>query len=155
MGVIRTLARDETKMSKADEERATRWLGDESWRAIYAARLRDEIDATAREEYVNLMRYRLEQDLGYRWTYRSRVAIGARPVRASWRPKRAVSSGLQRMTNRLASPLCKRETARKWAVSGLQSGGGGIRTLDGPKRPITVFETAAFNHSATPPDRRA
>ncbi len=31
------------------------------------------------------------------------------------------------------------------------SGGGGIRTLDGPIRPITVFETAAFNHSATPP----
>jgi three-Cys-motif partner protein len=70
MGLIRTLARDETKMSKADEERATRLLGDESWRAIYAARVREEIDgATAREEYVNLMRYRLEQDLGYRWTH--------------------------------------------------------------------------------------
>jgi SAM-dependent methyltransferase len=31
------------------------------------------------------------------------------------------------------------------------SGGGGIRTLVGPKWPETVFETAAFNHSATPP----
>ncbi len=41
------------------------------------------------------------------------------------------------------------------ARSGCISGGGGIRTLDGPKRPITVFETAAFNHSATPPDGRA
>jgi hypothetical protein len=32
-----------------------------------------------------------------------------------------------------------------------ESGGGGIRTLVGPKWPETVFETAAFNHSATPP----
>jgi steroid delta-isomerase-like uncharacterized protein len=31
------------------------------------------------------------------------------------------------------------------------SGGGGIRTLVGPKWPETVFETAAFNRSATPP----
>ena len=29
-------------------------------------------------------------------------------------------------------------------------GGGGIRTLD-RLAPITVFETAAFDHSATPP----
>ena len=43
------------------------------------------------------------------------------------------------------------ETARKRAVSGLSSGGGGIRTLEPPNRRLTVFETAAFNHSATPP----
>jgi hypothetical protein len=28
------------------------------------------------------------------------------------------------------------------AESGLSSGGGGIRTHEGPKRPLTVFETA-------------
>jgi pimeloyl-ACP methyl ester carboxylesterase len=33
-------------------------------------------------------------------------------------------------------------------------GGGGIRTLVRPIRPETVFETAAFNRSATPPGRR-
>src|SRR6478752_5544559 len=37
------------------------------------------------------------------------------------------------------------------AAAELWSGGGGIRTRDGRKPPITVFETAAFNHSATPP----
>jgi hypothetical protein len=31
------------------------------------------------------------------------------------------------------------------------NGGGGIRTLVGGKSPETVFETAAFNRSATPP----
>jgi hypothetical protein len=33
----------------------------------------------------------------------------------------------------------------------LGNGGGGIRTLEGPKWPLTVFKTAAFNRSATPP----
>ena len=31
------------------------------------------------------------------------------------------------------------------------NGGGGIRTLVGGNSPETVFETAAFNRSATPP----
>src|SRR3954467_15919335 len=35
--------------------------------------------------------------------------------------------------------------------SALVSGGGGIRTLVRGLTPETVFETAAFNHSATPP----
>src|SRR5689334_23312346 len=33
------------------------------------------------------------------------------------------------------------------------SGGGGIRTLGGRVTPTTVFETAPFNHSGTPPGR--
>src|SRR3954466_6159929 len=36
----------------------------------------------------------------------------------------------------------------------VQSGGGGIRTLVRGLTPETVFETAAFNHSATPPSKR-
>ena len=40
------------------------------------------------------------------------------------------------------------------AGSGSMSGGGGIRTLETPNRRLTVFETAAFNHSATPPEWR-
>ncbi len=39
------------------------------------------------------------------------------------------------------------------AIWTVRSGEGGIRTLDGPNRPITVFETAAFNRSATSPER--
>jgi hypothetical protein len=35
------------------------------------------------------------------------------------------------------------------------NGGGGIRTLVGGKPPETVFETAAFNRSATPPGDRS
>jgi hypothetical protein len=79
------------------------------------------------------------------------TARGARPVRASRRPRSAVSRGLGGRRIGRRTPSHQRETARKRAVLGLSSGGGGIRTLDGPKRPITVFETAAFNHSATPP----
>ena len=45
-----------------------------------------------------------------------------------------------------------RPPAANLALPSQGSGGGGIRTLDGPNRPITVFETAAFNRSATPPD---
>jgi hypothetical protein len=33
----------------------------------------------------------------------------------------------------------------------VNGGEGGIRTLEGPIRPLTVFETAAFDHSATSP----
>jgi hypothetical protein len=37
------------------------------------------------------------------------------------------------------------------AKSGSTNGGGEIRTLGTPIRRTTVFETAAFNRSATPP----
>jgi hypothetical protein len=37
------------------------------------------------------------------------------------------------------------------AKSAGKNGGGGIRTLVGGISPETVFETAAFNRSATPP----
>ncbi len=69
-GIIRTLALDPEKLKAEDGERATRLFGSESWRAIYEARRAQRIDgATAREAYVNLMRWRLEQDLDYGWTH--------------------------------------------------------------------------------------
>jgi three-Cys-motif partner protein len=69
-GLMRTLALDQTKLSHADEEKASRLFGSDDWRAIYDARTTGEITPTeAREEYVNLMRWRLEQDLGYRFTH--------------------------------------------------------------------------------------
>jgi three-Cys-motif partner protein len=53
-----------------DDERITTMYGTEQWKTIYEARLAEEITpAEAREEYVNLMRWRIENDLGYRWTH--------------------------------------------------------------------------------------
>jgi three-Cys-motif partner protein len=53
-----------------DEERITLMYGTPAWHAVLAAKLDGEISATeAREEYVNLMRWRLEQELGYSWTH--------------------------------------------------------------------------------------
>lgn len=47
----------------------TAMYGDPRWHAIWQAKLNEEIDAAkAQEEYVNLMRWRLEKVLGYRWT---------------------------------------------------------------------------------------
>jgi three-Cys-motif partner protein len=69
-GFVRTLALDEDKLSSEDEARATRLFGSEEWRPIYEARVRGDINAErAREEYVNLMRWRLENELGYRYTH--------------------------------------------------------------------------------------
>lgn len=69
-GLIRTLALDPEKLREADAQRATRLFGTETWRPIYEARRADEIDgATARDWYVNLMRWRGERDLGYEWTH--------------------------------------------------------------------------------------
>ncbi len=48
----------------------TRMFGNEQWRSIYVARVKGEMSpSVAREEYVNLMRWRLEKDLGYGWTH--------------------------------------------------------------------------------------
>lgn len=69
-GITRTLALNPEKLKPKDAHRATRLFGSDSWRPIYEARSAKKIDgATAREAYVNLMRWRLEQDLGYGWTH--------------------------------------------------------------------------------------
>jgi three-Cys-motif partner protein len=44
--------------------------GTDLWRVIYQARVRGELaPSEARDEYVNLMRWRLENVLGYEWTH--------------------------------------------------------------------------------------
>lgn len=69
-GLIRTLALDPEKLRNDDTQRATRLFGSEDWRSIYKSRSAGQIDgATAREAYVNLMRWCLEKDLGYAWTH--------------------------------------------------------------------------------------
>jgi three-Cys-motif partner protein len=69
-GLPRTLALEESKLSPGDEARATRMFGCDDWKAIYDARAVGDIGPeAAREEYVNLMRWRLEKELGYRYTH--------------------------------------------------------------------------------------
>lgn len=69
-GIVRTLALDEAKVTDEDKARASRLFGSEQWLPIYDLRATGEISAVeAREEYVNLMRWRLERDLGYRFAH--------------------------------------------------------------------------------------
>ncbi|HWX73727.1 MAG TPA: three-Cys-motif partner protein TcmP [Solirubrobacteraceae bacterium] len=69
-GIVRTLALDEAKVTDEDKARATRLFGSEQWQPIYDLRAAGKISAAgAREEYVNLMRWRLERDLGYRFAH--------------------------------------------------------------------------------------
>ena len=57
-----------------DNAAITAMFGDRQWHAIWKAKLDDEIaPADAREEYVNLMRWRLEDALGYRWTHQLEI----------------------------------------------------------------------------------
>jgi three-Cys-motif partner protein len=69
-GIVRALALEEEKVSIVDEARATRLFGTGRWRPIHELRVAGAITGgDAREEYVNLMRWRLERDLGYRSTH--------------------------------------------------------------------------------------
>ena len=69
-GLIRTLALDEDKLLPRHEQGATRLYGTASWRSIYTRRQRNQLTAVeAKEEYVNLMRWRLTHDLGYAKTH--------------------------------------------------------------------------------------
>lgn len=65
----RTLPTDGT-VRPEDALKLTTMYGTEQWRAIYEGRLSGALTpADARKEYVNLMRWRLEQYLGYKWTH--------------------------------------------------------------------------------------
>lgn len=69
-GLIRTLALDEAKLLPEHEAGATRLFGTDTWREIYDRRRNGEMTASeAKEEYVNLMRWRLTHDLGYAKTH--------------------------------------------------------------------------------------
>ncbi len=69
-GLVRVLAHDPAKLLPIHEEQATRLFGCESWRNVLAERRAGNITAAqAQEEYVNLMRWRLTNVLGYRRTH--------------------------------------------------------------------------------------
>ncbi|MGZ6589275.1 MAG: three-Cys-motif partner protein TcmP [Solirubrobacteraceae bacterium] len=69
-GIVRTLALDAAKVRPEDERRATELFDTEAWRAIYERRVAGKLSPhDAKEEYVNLMRWRLSEDLGYDRTH--------------------------------------------------------------------------------------
>lgn len=66
---IRTLPTDGA-VREVDAEKLDHMYGTEQWRRIYEARVRGDLQpGEARDEYVNLMRWRLENVLGYQWTH--------------------------------------------------------------------------------------
>jgi len=80
-GLIRTLALDEGKVRDEDFERATRLFGSEEWKPIYERRLANAFSGEqAREEYVNLMRWRLERALRYKAAHAFEVRNSRGPL---------------------------------------------------------------------------
>lgn len=66
----RLLRVDGTPVRSQDIEDITALFGIENWQEIYNARLKGLIEpGQARDEYLNLMRWRLETVLGYKWTH--------------------------------------------------------------------------------------
>lgn len=67
---VRFLRTDGGEVEQHLAERISDMYGTDEWRAIYEARLAGDVPpAEARAEYVNLMRWRLETLLAYRWTH--------------------------------------------------------------------------------------
>ena len=65
----RNLPRD-GNIDPTEKEKMTRMFGTEDWIYIYEARCNERLDPSdARTEYVNLMRWRLEKQLGYKCTH--------------------------------------------------------------------------------------
>lgn len=67
---IRVLPVDGSSVRTSDAAKIDALFGSMDWRHIYLARLDGRFDpAEAREQYLNLMRWRLETELGYLWTH--------------------------------------------------------------------------------------
>ena len=66
----RVLPVDGREVRPTDVDVISQMYGTMEWRHIYLARLKNKLEPSqAREEYLNLMRWRLENNLGYRWTH--------------------------------------------------------------------------------------
>jgi len=65
----RSLLRD-GNIDQDEKEKMTRMFGTEDWVYIYEARCNERLDPPdARTEYVNLMQWNIEKQLGYKWTH--------------------------------------------------------------------------------------
>ncbi len=77
----RFLRVDGGEVRQEDAERITRMFGTDEWFAIYQARLDGKLDpGAARAEYVNLMRWRVLNLLGYRWAHSFDVSNTRRSI---------------------------------------------------------------------------
>jgi three-Cys-motif partner protein len=69
-GLLRVLSKDPIKIKQRDIDMVTDIFGNTQWASIQQLRFENEIEPhEAREEFVNLFRWQLEQDLGYQWTH--------------------------------------------------------------------------------------
>jgi len=69
-GMFIRMLRTDGVVRDQDAEKLDRMYGTDQWRAIYEGRLTGALEpADAREEYVNLMRWRLQHVLGYKRTH--------------------------------------------------------------------------------------
>lgn len=67
---IRVLPVDGSSVRASDATRIDELFGSMDWRHTYLARLDGRIEPSkAREQYLNLIRWRLETELGYLWTH--------------------------------------------------------------------------------------
>lgn len=67
---MRVLPTDGSRASETNIEKIHRMYGTKDWLNIYRARLESELNPSqARDEYLTLMRWRLEKKLGYKWTH--------------------------------------------------------------------------------------
>lgn len=77
----RFLRVDGGKVRPVDAERISRMFGTDQWLSIYEAHLDGRIDPrAARAEYVNLIRWRIVNVLGYKWAHTFDVRNTKRPI---------------------------------------------------------------------------
>lgn len=70
VGMFTRTLRVDGSVRLEDADRITNLYGTPQWEEIYRARVNDHLTPSeARDEYVNLMRWRLEHVLGYKWTH--------------------------------------------------------------------------------------
>ena len=81
-GLMRVLRKDPATLTEREREQATGVYGSQRWQAIQALRFADDITPReAREEFVNLYRWQLQHQLGYRWTHALEVKdLAGRPL---------------------------------------------------------------------------
>lgn len=82
MGLMRVLTKDLERLDERAEFLATRLFGTQQWTAIQMLRAEDAITPEeARDEFVNLFRWRLRHDLGYQWTHQLEIKdLHGRPL---------------------------------------------------------------------------
>jgi three-Cys-motif partner protein len=144
-GLLRNLALDDRKLLPGHVAKATSLFGSDAWKRIYQARTAQQIDGQeARERYVNLYRWQLEQDLGYRRAHPIEVKDNRdRPIyhlifATDSDPGDKIMSHLY--GDALTSWPQMREQARRRSPGGEQ-----LPLLEGPESAAT-FRTKAYSY---------